>query len=118
MHTKDILANELRKAGLNEMADKAATGYYHDFLSPLEAPCIQLAADLWKAGTPEALALRKRHINGEFDASKEESDAWAASADGRDAINSLAPPHMVGALLFVLALFLVIGPLVLEALAR
>lgn len=93
MHTKDFLAQELRKAGLNDMADRAATGYYHDFLSPLDMPCMQLAEDLAKAGTPEALAIRKRHLNGEFDASKEESDAWAASADGQAAINSL-PPHM------------------------
>jgi hypothetical protein len=92
-HTKDILAAELRNANLHEMADKAATGYYHDYLSPLAAPCIQLAEDLAKVGTPEALALRKRHLNGEFDATKEESDAWAASPDGQDAFNSL-PPHM------------------------
>ena len=35
MHTKDILARELTKAGLSEMAAKAAIGDYHDFLSPL-----------------------------------------------------------------------------------
>lgn len=44
MHTKDILAAELIKAGLREMAVKAATGYYHDFLSPLPTLCLQLAA--------------------------------------------------------------------------
>jgi hypothetical protein len=37
-----------------------------------------LAIDLAKAGTPEALALRSRHLNGEFDASREESDAWVS----------------------------------------
>lgn len=91
MHTKDFLAGELRKAGLDAMADKAATGYYHDFLSPLPAPCIQLETDLRAAGTPEAMALRARHLNGEFDASKEESDAWAASPDGRAAVSQLMP---------------------------
>lgn len=95
MHTKDILAGELEKAGLTEMAAKASTGYYHDYLSPLATPCIQLAEDLAKAGTPAALALRKRHLNGEFDANKEESDAWAASPEGQDAINSL-PSNMRG----------------------
>lgn len=89
MHSKDILAGELRKAGLPEMADKAATGYYHDFLSPLDAPCMQLAADLAKAGTPAALALRERHLDGEFDASSEESDEWAASPEGQFAFNAL-----------------------------
>jgi hypothetical protein len=89
MHSKDFLAQELRKAGLPDMAAKAATGYYHDFLSPLATPCLQLAEDLAKAGTPEALALRSRHLNGEFDATKEESDDWAASADGQAAYGQL-----------------------------
>jgi hypothetical protein len=70
MHTKDILAAELRKAGLDDMADKAAMGYYHDFLSPLATPSLQLAADLTAVSTPAALALRDRHMNGEFDATE------------------------------------------------
>lgn len=89
MHTKDKLAAALRAIGLNEMADKAATGYYHDFLSPIELPEIQLINDLGIAGTPEAMALRLRVINGDFDASKEESDEWAASEDGQIAFNKL-----------------------------
>jgi hypothetical protein len=89
MHTKDILAAELTKAGLPEMAAKAATGYYHDFLSPLDTPCLQLAADLAAVGTPAAMALRARHVNGEFDATKEESDDWAASSEGRKTLGLL-----------------------------
>ena len=89
MHTKDFLAQELRAANLHDMADKAASGYYHDYLSPLTFPDLQLAEDLAKAATPEALALRGRHLNGEFDASKEESDEWAASEDGQDAFAML-----------------------------
>jgi hypothetical protein len=77
VHTKDILAAELIKAGLPDMAAKATTGYYHDFLSPLDFPCLQLAADLQAIGTPAAMALRARHLRGEFDASLEESDEWA-----------------------------------------
>lgn len=76
LHTKDVLAAELNKAGLGSMAMLAAQGYYHDFLSPLATPCLQLAADLKAAGTPAALALLQRHMNGDFDASKEESDEW------------------------------------------
>lgn len=76
MHTKDKLAAELHKAGLGNMAVLAASGYYHDFLSPLATPCLQLAEDLQKAGTPAALALRDRHLNGDFDASPEESEEW------------------------------------------
>lgn len=90
MHTKDFLAAELAKAGLFDMSAKASTGYYHDFLSPLDMPCQQLAADLAAKGTPAALALRSRHLNGEFDATKEEADDWAASADGQDAMAMLS----------------------------
>jgi hypothetical protein len=89
MHTKDILAAELAKAGLHKMAMAAAAGYYHDFLSPLATPCLQLAADLAAVGTLPALELRKRHLNGEFDATPEESDAWAASAEGQEVFNQL-----------------------------
>lgn len=88
-HTKDRLARELVTAGLPEMAAKAATGYYDDFLSPLATPCLQLAADLARVATPQAMALRARHMNGEFDATKEESDAWAASPEGRDTLGLL-----------------------------
>jgi len=89
MHTKDFLAQELRKAGLDEMAAKAASGYYHDFLSPLALPEMQLEMDLRAVGTPAAMALRKRHLNGEFDASREESDVWAQSPEGQDAFSKL-----------------------------
>lgn len=89
MHTKDILADELRKAGLKKMADKAAAGHYHDFLSHLPDPAMQLLKDLTKADTPAAKSLKARHMNGEFDATKEESDEWAASADGQTAFSQL-----------------------------
>lgn len=89
MHTKDFLAGELQKAGLLDMSVKAASGYYHDFLSPLATPCIQLANDLAAVGTPAALALRDRHLNGEFDASFDESEAWAKGPEGQDAMRSL-----------------------------
>lgn len=89
MHTKDFLAQELRKIGLTELADKAATGYYHDFLSPLDFPELTLAADLAAIGTPEAMALRERHINGEFDANTQESEEWANSPEGQDAMRQV-----------------------------
>lgn len=88
-HTKDKLADALRMAGLHDMADKAATGYYHDFLSDLDLPCLQLDIDLAAAATPAAQALRERHANGEFDASLEESEAWADSDDGQETMGRL-----------------------------
>ena len=91
MHTKDKLAQALTDAGLHEMSLKAMQGYYHDFLSPLDLPEMQLDLDLLNAGTPAATALRERHHNGEFDASIEESDAWAESAEGQEAMRLLMP---------------------------
>jgi hypothetical protein len=95
MHTKDMLAQELRKVGLTEMADRAAAGWYHDYLSPLATPAITLADDLAVAARNDSpqraaiLALRARHLNGDFDASTEESDDWMKSPEGQEAMNLL-----------------------------
>lgn len=88
-HTTIILAEELEKAGLPEMATKAREGWYHDFLSPLPTPCLELSYDLAAVGTPAAMALRSRHHNGEFDATMKESDDWANSPEGKDAFKQL-----------------------------
>jgi hypothetical protein len=108
MHTKDKLAVALREIGLRdtgdkakmlfEMADKAAQGYYHDFLSPLDLPTMQLVHDLEAVGTHEALCLNERVINGEFDASKKESDEWARGPEGQQVFNKLFPPEQIGRL--------------------
>ena len=86
MHTKDILAQELRKHGLDKMADRAAEGYYHDFLSSLIFPEIQLVTDLTKANQ---IDLARRVADGEFDASPEESSEWAESTEEQESINEL-----------------------------
>lgn len=94
-HTKDLLAEALRELGLQEMADRAATGWYHDFLSPLDAPCMTLVNDLAVAAGryPEhkgaIMALRQRVMNGDFDASPAESDDWAKSPEGRETFAKL-----------------------------
>ena len=95
-HTKDKLADALREVGLHEMAAQAETGWYHEFLSPLAMPEMQLIRDLTDAmnerepdaGQPIA-KLRKRVIDGDFDASTEESDKWASSPDGRETFSML-----------------------------
>lgn len=97
MHTKDMLAQALRDVGLDEMAGKAATGYYHDFLSPLATPEMQLCNDLLfevhfhpeSEYTEARTVLRQRVINGDFDASTEESDDWAKSDEGQAAFRQL-----------------------------
>ena len=96
MHTKDKLAAALCYVGLDDMAAKAATGYYHDFLSPLDLPEIvlvnQLNVEALKRPEQERgpiIDLRDRVIDGEFDASAEESEAWAESAEGQETLRSL-----------------------------
>jgi hypothetical protein len=89
MHTKDMLADALEAIGQTKMAAKARKGFYHDFLSPLDLPEIVLVHELKLIGTPSAMALRQRVINGEFDASAEEGDDWAASEEGQEVYRSL-----------------------------
>lgn len=95
MHTKDILAAALRDVGLDAMAERAATGFYHDFLSPLDLPELTLLDDLAVAASrhPEKrgaiMALRERVKDGDFDATAEESDEWANSPEGKDAFRRL-----------------------------
>jgi hypothetical protein len=95
MHTKDLLADELMKLGLMDMSLQARGGFYHDFLSPLDTPELQLINDLAAAAraatgkAPEIWILRQRVVNGDFDASREESDEWAASEEGQAAFRKL-----------------------------
>lgn len=97
MHTKDMLAHALSEVGLHDMAASAATGYYHDFLSPLDLPELTLVSDLYSAAEDPKNAsnqkaimnLRERVKYGEFDASIEESEAWAASPEGQKAFRLL-----------------------------
>jgi hypothetical protein len=94
MHTKDKLAAALREVGLTEMADRAANAWYDDYLSPLDAPINALAGDLAVAASKserraDILALRQRVINGDFDATEEEGEAWAASPEGQETFRML-----------------------------
>ena len=86
------LAEALKSAGLHEMAEKAKSGFYHDFLSPLDFPSLQLDTDLVNAiqgGNTAAALIRKRHHGGEWDATMEESEEWAQSEEGQDAMRRL-----------------------------
>jgi hypothetical protein len=89
MHTKDKLAEALLEADLGEMAAKAREGYYHDFLSPLDMPIMQLVRDLTVVGTPAARALSQRAKQGDFDATQDEADAWADSPESQEVFGRL-----------------------------
>jgi hypothetical protein len=84
--TKERLAQVLHAAGLFNMERMARAGRYDDFESELATPIVQLVADLREAGRED---LAKRAINGEWDCTKEESEAWAQGPDGQRAIRSL-----------------------------
>lgn len=72
---------------IHQMIARAEAGYYHDYKSPHPTPSLVLMSDLKAIGADELIA---RHINGEFDATREESDEWAASPDGQAVFAELA----------------------------
>lgn len=88
--TSEILAQALDNVGLVEMAKSARQDHYHDYLSEDAMCSTTLEAELrWNrdhAIDPIQArlieAIRQRHLNGEFDASAEESDDWAKSPEG------------------------------------
>jgi hypothetical protein len=99
-HTTAKLARALQAIpGVpRDMITRAVDGYYHDYLSPLATPEIQLVADLRELASlpatprdsrPLLRALAQAVIDGEYDATKEESDAWAASPDGQETFRQL-----------------------------
>lgn len=88
-----------------EMIQRAVDGYYHDYMSPLTFPEIQLVTDLRELATlpatprnsrPLLRALADDVISGAYDASKEESDAWAASPEGQETFRQLADDAVFG----------------------
>lgn len=66
---------------LAAMIVRAREGYYDDYLSPLATPIIHLVQDLRQNGEHE---LAGRAMQGEFDGTKEEAEAWAQSPEGRE----------------------------------
>lgn len=91
MSTADRLADALAEANAPlTMVINARQGYYDDYRSPLAMPIHQLVNDCRGRGL---LDIANRAIRGEFDATKEESDAWVQSPEGQAAINELGLPR-------------------------
>lgn len=98
MRTRDRLAAELRKiaaiaspdhaAKYEAFAKRAETGEFDDYADTYLCPITQLHAELTAAGFTKFAA---RVANGEFDATKEESDEWARSPSGQEAAKQLSP---------------------------
>lgn len=98
MRTRDKLATELRKIAAiaspgnaetyEAFAKRAETGEFDDYADTYACPITQLYSELTAAGFTKFAA---RVANGEFDATKEESDEWARSPSGQDAAKRLSP---------------------------
>lgn len=96
--TSQHLADTLRAAGFEGLAERAETDEFHDFLSNHPAPAMVLDFELVSIISNDknserarmaAHHIRMRHHDGEFDADLEESDDWAASPEGQAAFKSL-----------------------------
>jgi hypothetical protein len=95
--TSEILAMRLDAVGLHILAANARADQYHDFLSDDALCSMTLEQHLRDArdACPDPVRrikiedIRQDHLEGMFDASKEESDEWAASPDGQETFGSL-----------------------------
>lgn len=98
MRTRDKLAAELRKvaakaspenaAKYEAFAKRAETGEFDDYADTYVCPITQLYSELTTAGFTKFAA---RVADGEFDATKEESDEWARSPAGQEVAKRLSP---------------------------
>ena len=97
MRTREKLAAELRKVAAmsaehapkyEAFAKRAETGEFDDYADTYVCPITQLHGELHAAGFTKFAA---RVADGEFDATKEESDEWARSPSGQDAAKHLSP---------------------------
>ena len=87
MKTKERLAAALREVGAPEhLVEFALEGRYDDFESESPQPIHDLVAMARGAGLPTIVA---RAMSGEFDATKEEADAWAAAQTDPEILSAL-----------------------------
>jgi hypothetical protein len=70
---------------------KATNMQYDDYLSDSAFNIADLVSDCRKAGGLQKII--NRAIDGQFDASEDESDAWAASPEGQATFQELLGDH-------------------------
>lgn len=100
--TTEYLGRVLDELGLQAMATEARRGRYDDYFCPSDIDdgmnMIHLVSDLHGAAGPKSNPPQRRRIRevirsikevGEFDGTKEESDRWAASAQGQAVMRDL-----------------------------
>lgn len=89
--SSEKLAQALEAAGAPDyMVTLAREDHYHDFKSPLAMPEMQLLADAREHGLT---TIAEGVMEGRWDATKEESEAWAASPEGQAIFNELLQPR-------------------------
>lgn len=80
MDSKQKLAAALEEAGApRTMIEEARSGRYSDYDSESATPCTDLVRDAKRFGLRD---IERRAKKGEFDATQEESDAWARRMAG------------------------------------
>lgn len=102
--TAAYLGRVLDQLPVGNMARRAREGHFDDYFAPAEVAdgmeILRLVNELHgyasRPATPRNDRLRIRAViaavkEGEFDGTKEESDRWAASADGQRAMAELPP---------------------------
>ena len=74
MSTKNKLIEALKAVGApGTMIQRAERGLYDDYESPLATPIRALVLDAQTAGLED---IAQRAMNGEFDSTQEEGEAW------------------------------------------
>lgn len=71
------------------MIERAKAGYYSDYDSPIEFPCVTLVIDSDNLGLQD---IAEKAKIGEYDATREESDAWY-EREGKHLVANM-PPHI------------------------
>jgi len=74
MSTKERLAQKLHSLGLLELERRARQGEFSDFEGPHATPKVVLVQEL--TGITNAAELRQQVMDGEYDDTKEEAEAW------------------------------------------
>lgn len=69
-----------------QMIDAALDGRYDDYKSDHATPMVLLVQEARARGLE---GIAQRAISGEFDGTKADSDAWAASAEGKETFAEL-----------------------------
>lgn len=81
MKTKEKLAKDLKEANAPKwMVNNAESGYYDDFESDIAMPIVQLVNDCHNNGLED---IETKAKNGDYDSTKEESEAWF-NREGKD----------------------------------